>query len=96
VDAVFRYGGDEFVVLLPQTGKTAAVEAAHRLRTALAETRFLTARDALREDAPISISASFGVATYPHDGDGPESILKIADGRMYSIKHATRNDIAFE
>jgi diguanylate cyclase (GGDEF)-like protein len=103
VDAVFRYGGDEFVVLLPQTGKAAAVDAAHRLRQALAEARFLSSRantdKGLAENAgldSLTVSASFGVASYPHDGASPEAILQIADSRMYSIKHANRDDIAFE
>ncbi len=89
VDMVFRYGGDEFVVLLPQTGKAAAVDAAERLRHALKEARFLAAR-ALR----LLMGASFGVATYPQDGDTAESILQAADGFMYKVKHSTRDGIA--
>ena len=89
VDMVFRYGGDEFVVLLPQTGKPAAVDAAERLRHALKEARFL-ASHALK----LCIGASFGVATYPHDGDSAESILQAADGLMYKVKHSTRDGIA--
>lgn len=89
VDAIFRYGGDEFVVLLPQTGKAAAVEAAERLRHAMRETRFLRQRG-----FNLSVSASFGVSTYPEDGDTAESVLNAADSRMYAVKHTTRDGIA--
>jgi diguanylate cyclase (GGDEF)-like protein len=98
VDAVFRYGGDEFVVLLPQTGKAAAVDAAHRLRQALKGARFLSSAangHSGPRDLQLTMTASFGVATYPLDGETPESILQIADGRMYSIKHTIRDGIAF-
>jgi diguanylate cyclase (GGDEF)-like protein len=89
VDMVFRYGGDEFVVLLPQTGKSAAVDAAERLRHALKEARFLSSH-ALK----IAMVASFGVATYPQDGRTAEAILQAADGLMYKVKHSTRDGIA--
>jgi diguanylate cyclase (GGDEF)-like protein len=98
VDAVFRYGGDEFVVLLPQTGKAAAVDAAHRLRQALKEARFLISAGHTNGSGgklELTMTASFGVATYPQDGETPESILQTADGRMYSIKHTVRDGIAF-
>ncbi len=90
VDSVFRYGGDEFLVLLPQTAKAAAVDAAQRLREALKQARFLSTRD-----LQLTMSASFGVATYPEDGNTPDAILQTADGMMYSIKRTTRDNIAF-
>ena len=89
VDMVFRYGGDEFVVLLPQTGKDAAVEAAERLRHALKEARFLAGHG-----LKLKMGASYGVATYPQDGNTAEAILHAADGLMYKVKHSTRDGIA--
>ena len=73
VDSVFRYGGDEFVVLLPHTNKSAAVEVAQRLRTKVRSTRFLESRN-----LNVHISASFGVSTYPHDGVDAQTVLEAA------------------
>ena len=89
VDTVFRYGGDEFVVLLPQTNKTAAVEVAQRLRTKMRSTEFLTSRD-----LSVHITASFGVSTFPQDGVDPETILEAADKLMYSVKKSSRDNVA--
>jgi len=102
VDMVFRYGGDEFVVLLPQTGKTAAVETAQRLRQSMNDAFFLSGSRKDRgdyaeaaRDLKLTVSASFGVSTYPEDGDDPEAVLKAADMLMYSVKHSTRDNVAF-
>ena len=89
VDTVFRYGGDEFVVLLPQTAKFAAVEVAQRLRHKIRATAFLESRG-----LKIHISASFGVSTYPQDGADSQTVLHAADSLMYSIKKSSRDDIA--
>jgi diguanylate cyclase (GGDEF)-like protein len=89
VDTVFRYGGDEFVVLLPHTPKDAAVEVAHRLRETLRSTSFLESRQ-----LQLKISASFGVSTYPQDGLEPQIVLQAADTMMYSVKKTSRDSIA--
>ena len=89
VDSVFRYGGDEFVVLLPQTAKNAAVDVAQRLRLKVRSTDFLVSRG-----LKIKISASFGVSTYPLDGADSQTILHAADTLMYSVKKSSRDNVA--
>ena len=69
IDSAFRYGGDEFIVLLPQTGKDAALEVTQRLLCALRDTEYLVA-----EGVELHVMASFDVAHLPgrwqlHPGD---------------------------
>ena len=66
IDYAFRYGGDEFVVLLPQTGKDAALVVAKRLRDSLRTSMFCQ-----EEGLNLNVRASMGVATYPHDAKTP-------------------------
>ncbi|MBV8115756.1 MAG: sensor domain-containing diguanylate cyclase [Silvibacterium sp.] len=89
VDSVYRYGGDEFIVLLPETGKFAARKAAEHLLTSLREMRFAKT-DGLR----LEVRASFGVATYPDDGTSVHEIIRAADTMMYLVKGSTRNNVA--
>jgi len=88
IDFAFRYGGDEFVVLLPQTAKDQAVVVAKRLREALRATTFC--RD---EGMNLSVSASIGLATYPHDARDAHDIIRQADEMMYLVKNTTRDNI---
>ncbi len=83
-DLCFRYGGDEFVVLMPETGAEAAKAHATALLHALTETRFK-----MRSGLNLSISASLGVATAPIDGVTVHSIIGAADTRMYAQKTAS-------
>jgi diguanylate cyclase (GGDEF)-like protein len=89
IDSAFRYGGDEFIVLLPQTGKDAAIEVTQRLLHSLRETRYL-----LSEGLDLQIMASFGVASYPEDGDSIQEIIGAADEMMYLVKNSARGNIA--
>src|SRR5437016_10550671 len=70
IDFAFRYGGDEFVVLLPQTGKDSALVVAKRLRDNLRTSSFCT-----EEGLNLNVRASIGVATYPHDAKTPQDII---------------------
>ena len=87
-NAAFRYGGDEFVALLPGMGKAAASGTTMALREELRSARFL-------EGAGLSlnVSGSFGLATFPEDGDTVPNILRAADTMMYEAK-VTRDNIA--
>jgi len=88
IDFAFRYGGDEFVVLLPQTGKDAALVVARRLRDSLRTSLFCK-----EEGYNLNVRASMGMATYPHDAKTPHDIIRQADEMMYLVKNTTRDNI---
>lgn len=84
-----RYGGDEYVLLLPSTSKAGALTLAEKLRKELAEYPFVF--DGVE---PIRITASFGVAAFPGDALNPEKLLQQADRAMYRVKAAGRDGVA--
>jgi diguanylate cyclase (GGDEF)-like protein/excisionase family DNA binding protein len=88
-DLVFRYGGDEFVLLLPNTDSTGAMRVASRVRAAVAS---IAEGDA--GAAPISVSASVGVASFPDDGGTAAQVLLAADRACYVAKRTGRDRIA--
>ncbi len=85
-----RYGGDEFVVILPDTSKNRALNFCRKLQNRLNSEKFFS-----EEGLDIHLTASFGIATFPDDADTKDKILKIADERMYMIKDRQKNDISF-
>jgi diguanylate cyclase (GGDEF)-like protein len=87
--AGFRYGGDEFVALLRGLDKAAAVELAKTLRDNLRGTDFLSG-----EGLNLRLTASFGLATFPQDGDTLHSIIRSADTMMYHAKARGRDQLA--
>jgi diguanylate cyclase (GGDEF)-like protein len=89
VDVPVRYGGDEFVVVLPETLKKAAVDVASRLQQALGRYEFLRTRG-----LSVHVTGSFGVATFPDDAQTAEDLLRKADQAMYTVKAAHRDGIA--
>ncbi len=87
-DSCYRYGGDEFVILLPETNSlTAHALAASTLHT-LMETRFI-----LKSGLPLRVSASVGLATCPIDGNTVHAIIGAADTRMYVVKNSGRGQV---
>lgn len=89
VDFIVRYGGEEFVVLLPETGMPEAYDIAERIRGAIAEFPF-----AGRSSQPGgALTVSIGVAAYPQDAYSDEEILEHADTALYLAKRSTRNRV---
>ena len=84
----FRYGGDEFVILMPETNAIEANRHCSRLLQALMETRF-----PMRNGLELRVSASVGVATAPHDGITVHAIIGAADARMYAVKTTGRGRV---
>lgn len=80
-DWCFRYGGDEFVVLLPDTS---AERAQAIMRTRLQQ--LMSTRFAMKSGLELNVSASIGVATAPDDGTDAQAIIGAADTRMYQAK----------
>jgi diguanylate cyclase (GGDEF)-like protein len=89
IDYAFRYGGDEFVVLLPQTGKDSALVVARRIRDVFRSNLFLK-----EDNLNLNIRASMGVATYPEDAKSAHEIIRQADEMMYMVKNTTRDNIS--
>ena len=87
-NACFRYGGDEFVALLPGLGKQAAIDATMRLWEQLRVEKFLTS-----QSLGLNLSGSLGLATFPEDGNSVQAIIKAADTMMYAAK-VTRDNVS--
>jgi diguanylate cyclase (GGDEF)-like protein len=85
-DHAARYGGDEFVIILPQTGKEHALSMAEKMLELMRSTAFIS-----DDNQEIKLTASFGVATYPQDGDSRVRLLRAADIAMYDAKDAGRS-----
>jgi diguanylate cyclase (GGDEF)-like protein/PAS domain S-box-containing protein len=87
-DELGRYGGEEFMVVLPETGLTQAEAIAERLRRCLAATAV-----AVDEQTNIRFTVSIGVAAYPESAQDAENLVRIADELLYKAKENGRNRV---
>lgn len=87
-DVVARWGGDEFALVLPETGEAGAVAMGERIRRSIEERVFLA-----DFGLAVRISVSIGVAAWPAHGGTAESLLSAADGAMYAVKHSGKNGV---
>lgn len=88
IDIVARYGGDEFVIVLPQTSPKSAVQIAERMRRSIEQNVFLK-----KDGYSLKITASFGIASYPEHAQSKEDLIRLADEAMYRVKYQTRNAV---
>ncbi len=86
-DLVGRFGGEEFMVLLPGSTEEAAAGVAERLRRVVEQMRVAVDGDLLQ------VTVSIGVARHGLDGDAPEDLFKVADERLYQAKMRGRNQV---
>ncbi|RSD24007.1 GGDEF domain-containing protein [Amycolatopsis eburnea] len=91
-DSVGRFGGEEFVVLLPDIGPAAVLAVAERIRSAI-ETLKVEYSDGTASRVIADLSASIGVATYPDGGTAVDRLLQAADQALYRAKDAGRNQV---
>jgi diguanylate cyclase (GGDEF)-like protein len=90
MDILGRWGGEEFMIILPYTSKDEARRLAERLRLIIEGTPINL------EDNTINITASFGIASLPEDTDNLDDLYKIADQRLYKAKNLGKNLVVFE
>ena len=88
-DAVVRYGGEEFALLLATADSDVAFEQADRIRAELEKTPFVVPGQA----EPVQVTMSGGVATYPQDGQTFSELIAVADAGLYHAKENGRNQV---
>jgi len=88
VDFGARYGGDEFVLILPQTDKEGAYDLVCHLRDMVRSYALTT-----EAGDKVNVTASFGIATYPEDATTKIDLIRLADNMMYKVKETTRDGV---
>jgi len=90
-DKLFRFGGDEFCIVLPETEWHGALEVAERVRDAISTKPFLVRE--VNEGKGVSMSASLGIASFPLHARSRATLIQRADRAMQKIKKTTKNAI---
>ncbi|MEA2465442.1 MAG: two-component system, cell cycle response regulator [Acidobacteriota bacterium] len=88
IDKTVRFGGDEFCVILPNTDQEQAVMVANRISRAISSSPLT-----IDANLDVSITASFGIATYPTHAMSKEGLIRQADAAMYRVKSTTKNAV---
>jgi diguanylate cyclase (GGDEF)-like protein len=88
IDVVSRFGGDEFTIILPQTGPEGAKVIAERMRVRIEETVFLETFG-----LKVRLTASFGIACFPDHGQTKDALIQKADQAMYRVKGRGKNGV---
>jgi diguanylate cyclase (GGDEF)-like protein len=90
IDLLFRYGGEEFIVLLPGAGKDAAERTAERIREVVSK-----ARHTLDDGREIGVTISIGGCIFPNDGQKELDLFRKADSALYVSKREGKNRVTF-
>jgi diguanylate cyclase (GGDEF)-like protein len=90
VDIVARYGGEEMVIILPETSRKRATELAERIRQRVSDAMF----DRMQSQPLGKMTISAGVATFPVDASTEDDLIKKADSSLYQAKSQGRNRVA--
>ena len=88
MDIIARYGGDEFVIVLPDTGTKTTYRISKRIQNLIRKHTFLG-----EDNLTARLTASFGIATYPVHANSKLELIRLADQAMYNVKNRTRDDI---
>jgi diguanylate cyclase (GGDEF)-like protein len=89
VDIVIRYGGDEYTIILIETGRQGAAVVAERIRRTIADTALF-----IDENLSVNLTASLGFACYPEDSNSKLELLEMADRAMYHGKERGKNIVS--
>ena len=89
IDLACRLGGEEFVVIMPDSGLEGAHRVAERLRLHISGSPFRVAG----ADEPLAVTVSIGVAATLSESDTPDALIKRADAAVYAAKRAGRNQV---
>jgi len=89
LDILVKYGGDEFIILLPNKDKSSACNQVKSILNEIRKRTYLTS-----SPKSVQVTASFGIAMYPDDATTKKELLLKADNLMYRIKRSTKNDLA--
>ena len=87
-DILIKYGGDEYVIILPGRSKTQAVKHSENILRAIRESTYLKS-----EAEPTRVTASIGIAAYPEDAEAKKELLILADNALFTVKSSTKNRV---
>ncbi len=88
-DILVKYGGDEYIIILPGRNKRKAKKLSEKILSAIRETTYLQS-----ESRPVKVTASLGIAMYPEDAGTIKDLLILADKTMYRVKNTTKDAVA--